>query len=61
MIASIGSFFGWSETAADGRFELEERGAFLTVRHEEFKPALIEVDRNQQEVLVLLQPVDDSI
>jgi hypothetical protein len=41
VIASGVGFTGWGETKEDGSFELERAGAFVSVRHKDFKPRVV--------------------
>jgi hypothetical protein len=61
VIASGRGFKGWAESKADGSFTLQDFGAFVSFRHESYRPLLIRSSELKERVRVELDPVDMTV
>jgi len=61
VIASGAGYRGWAETAADGTFEVEEAGSFVSAQLEGYAPALIPVDEDSSVIEIRLSASEHSV
>jgi hypothetical protein len=59
LVADAG-FMGSARSASNGRFVLEHRGDYISVRHPEFKSKTIRIDEGQEYVEIRLERIDGT-
>lgn len=61
VVTSGQGFNGWATSKADGSFRLAATGAFVSFRHEDYKPVLLRSIDLTNPVSVQLEPADETV